>query len=149
MELLAERENALDGAAPRIAGGARWRIRIGRILTGAAVLFLTVDAVLKLLELPPVVEGSAKLGYPPSTVFGMGAVLLACVVTHVIPRTAVLGAVLLTGYLGGAIATHVRVGDPFLTHTLFPVYVAALIWGGLHLRDGSRLAAAVPWRPRA
>jgi hypothetical protein len=75
----------------------------------------------------------------------MGIVLLACVILYVIPQTSVLGAILLTGYLGGAVATHVRVGDPLLTHTLFPVYVGVLIWLGLYLRDGP-LRALVPLR---
>ena len=75
------------------------------------------------------------MGYGVGSIFGIGLVLLACVAVYVIPRTSLIGAVLLTGYLGGAIATHVRVGNPLLTHTLFPIYVAALIWGGLYLRD--------------
>jgi hypothetical protein len=112
---------------------ARWT---GRILSGFAVLFLLVDAGMKLLALPVAVEGTVQLGYPPSVVVPLGLVLLACLIVYLVPRTAALGAVLLTGYLGGAIATHVRVGNPLLSHTLFPIYVAALIWGGLWLRDG-------------
>ena len=117
-------------------------------MTGAAVLFLAFDAVGKVLALAPVMQGTARLGYPTSLVTPLGVVLLACLGTHVIPRTSVLGAILLTGYLGGAVATHVRIGDPLLTHVLFPVYVAALIWGGLWLRDG-RLRALVPLREPA
>jgi hypothetical protein len=83
----------------------------------------------------PVVAGTTQLGYPEGIVRTLGVILLLCVVVHLIPRASVLGAVLLTGYLGGAVATHVRVGDPLLTHVLFPVYVAAFIWGGLLLRD--------------
>jgi hypothetical protein len=86
-----------------------------------------------------------RLGYPESTARPLGAVLLACVALYVVPRTAVLGAVLLTAFLGGAIATHVRVEDPLFSHTLFPVYVAALLWGGALLRD-PRFAALAPWR---
>lgn len=116
----------------------------GRVLTGLAVLFLTFDGVLKLLQTAEVVKGSELLGYPSSTMVPIGLVLLACVAIYVVPRTAVLGAVLLTAYLGGAVATHVRVGDPLLTHVLFPTYVAALVWGGLYLRDNRvrRLLAA-------
>ena len=114
---------------------ARGRIWIGTILSGIAVLFLLFDSVGKLLKVAPVVDGSAQLGYPGGVIQPIGVILLICVVTYVIPRTSVLGAVLLTGYMGGAIATHVRVGSPLLTHALFPVYVAALFWGGLFLRD--------------
>lgn len=116
----------------------------GRVLTGLAVLFLTFDGVIKLVQSPEVIQGAEQLGYPVSTMAPIGLLLLACVAIYLVPRTAVLGAVLLTGYLGGAIATHVRVGNPLLTHVLFPTYVAALIWGGLYLRDSRvrRLLAA-------
>jgi hypothetical protein len=86
-----------------------------------------------------------ELGYPADSILTFGLVELACVALYMIPRTAVLGAVLLTGYLGGAIATHVRVGNPLFSHVLFPTYVAALIWGGLYLRD-ARLRAVLPFR---
>ena len=111
------------------------RIRVGTILSGAAVLFLLFDSLGKLLKVAPVVAGTAELGYPEGVIRPLGVVLLVCVVTYVIPRTAILGAVLLTAYLGGAIATHVRVGSPLLTHKLFPVYVAVVVWAGLLLRD--------------
>jgi len=117
-------------AQPRCT--ARW---FGRTLSGIALLFLGFDGLAKLARAPEVVAGTAELGYPTSIVFGLGVVQLLCVLAYAIPRTAVLGAVLLTGYLGGAIATHVRLSHPLLTHVLFPVYVAALIWGGLYLRD--------------
>ena len=107
----------------------------GRVLSGLPVLMLTFDAAAKIARLKPMIEGTVKLGYPASTVFPIGLILLACVIVYVIPRTAPLGAVLLTGYLGGAIATHVRVGNPLFTHELAPIYVAAFIWGGLYLRD--------------
>ena len=129
------------------AAGKR-RMWTGRILTGFAALFLLVDAGLKLAQLSPAVQGTAELGYPTSVVFPLGLVLLACLVTHLVPRTAVLGAVLLTGYLGGAIATHLRVQSPLLSHTLFPIYVAALIWGGLYLRD-SRVRTLISARARS
>jgi hypothetical protein len=148
MELIAESAVSIEGSGevPR-ATGSRKRLWAGRILSGLAIVFLAFDAVAKVLELPPVVEGSLKLGYPASTVFGIGVVLLACVAVHLVPRTAALGAVLLTGHLGGAVATHVRVGDPLFTHALFPIYVAVLIWGGLYLRD-PRLRALLPLRGR-
>ena len=116
---------------------------LGRTLSALAILFLTLDAVVKLLRIPAAVEGSAQLGWPPNVIFPLGLVLVACVAVYLIPRTRVLGAILLTGYLGGAVATHVRVGNPLLSHTLFPVYVALFIWGGLWLRD-RRLRAALP-----
>jgi uncharacterized membrane protein YphA (DoxX/SURF4 family) len=110
----------------------RWA---GRILSSLAALFLTWDGVIKLMTLAPVAEGMTRLGYPVRLAVGIGILELVCVAAYVIPRTSVLGAVLLTGFLGGAIATHVRVEDPLLTHTFFPIYVSLLIWGGLLLRD--------------
>jgi hypothetical protein len=112
---------------------ARWT---GRILSTIVVLLLGLDALMKLLQVAPVLAASAELGYSAHAVFGIGVVLAICVAVYVIPRTSLLGAVLLTGYLGGAIATHVRAGHPLWTHTLFPIYVAVVIWGGLVLRDG-------------
>lgn len=117
----------------------------GTILSGLAVAFLVLDAAMKLAAAPPVLESFTQLGYPTTVARGIGGILLACVVLHVIPRTSFLGAVLLTGYLGGAVATHVRVGSPLLSHTLFPVYVGAMIWGGLFLRD-ERLRALLSSR---
>ena len=107
----------------------------GRILSGIAVLFLAFDAGMKLVMAPPAVEGTTQLGYPAHVLFGLGLVQIVCLLAYLVPRTAIVGAVLWTGYLGGAIATHVRVESPLLTHTLFPIYVAALLWGGLWLRD--------------
>ena len=111
------------------------QLRTGLALSGVAVAFLVFDSAGKLLKVAPVVAGTAELGYPESVIRLLGLILLTCVVVYVIPRSAVFGAILLTGYLGGAVATHVRVGSPLLTHVLFPVYVAAFIWGGLLLRD--------------
>lgn len=107
----------------------------GRVIGGLAVAFLTFDSIGKLLEVQVVVDGAKQLGYAPDIVFSLGVTLLSCVAAYLFPRTSVLGAVLLTGYLGGAVATHVRVGSPLLTHVLFPTYVAALLWGSLILRD--------------
>jgi hypothetical protein len=110
----------------------RHQIRSVRALVSA---FLVFDVAIKLLRLPMVAESAHELGYQPETMFGLGLVLLTFLIIHWIPRTAVHGAVLLTGYLGGAIATHVRIGNPLFSHQLFPIYVAAFIWGGLYLRD--------------
>ena len=107
----------------------------GRILSGLAILMLTMDSVIKVLQLEPAVEGTVKLGFPPDSVLTIGLLELACVVLYAYRRTSMFGAVLLTGYLGGAIATHFRMGDPLLTHVLFPTYVASFAWGGLYLRD--------------
>lgn len=107
----------------------------GRILSSLAVLFLLFDGVVKMMRIDAVVESMAHLGYPVNLAFGLGILQLALVALYLIPRTSVVGAILWTGYLGGAISTHLRVGDPFFTHTVFPIYIAALIWGGLYLRD--------------
>jgi hypothetical protein len=119
--------------------------RAGYVLSGLAVLFLLFDATLKVLQLPAALQGTIQLGYPKSVVLPLGIVQLACLAIYLFPRTSILGAVLWTGYLGGAIATHVRIGDPLFSHVLFPVYVAALLWGGLWLRDG-QLRAILPLR---
>jgi hypothetical protein len=124
---------------------SRKAVWTGRILSGLAIFFLTLDSVAKLVEAEPVIAGTIQLGYPPTVVFGLGVVLLLGVAVYAVPASAVLGAVLLTGYLGGAVATHVRVGNPWASHILFPIYVAALLWGGLLLRD-ARLRAVFPWR---
>jgi len=108
-------------------------------------LFLAFDASLKVLRLAPAVEGTTALGYPVESVMWIGVIELLCLVLYLIPRTTVLGALLMTGYLGGAIATHVRISSPLLTHTLFPIYVALLLWGGVYLRE-ERLRALVPLR---
>ena len=91
--------------------------------------------LIELLQLSVAVEGTTTLGYPASVVLPLGIVQAICLVLYVVPRTSVLGAVLWTGYLGGAIATHVRLDNPLFTHVLFPIYVALLLWGGLWLRD--------------
>lgn len=119
------------------------RLWTGRVLGGLAALFLFVDATGKLLRLDPVVAGTVELGYPEGSVFPLGLLLIAGVLLYVVPRSAVLGAIYLTGYLGGAVATHFRVGDPPLSHTLFPTYVAALLWGGLVLRRPRLLAVLI------
>lgn len=121
------------------------RLWAGRIVSALPVLFLLVDAIMKLVKAPVVVQGTVKLGYPESVILGLGIVLLLSTLLYVIPRTSVLGAILLTGYLGGAVATHVRVGDPLFTHVLFPVYVGVMIWGGLFLRE-DRIRALIPLR---
>lgn len=119
-----------------------------RILSGFLALFLAFDAAIKFVKPAPVVEAFAHLGWPLSLSPVIGTVLLTCTALYVIPRTAVLGAILLTGYLGGAVATHLRAGDPLFTHVLFPIYFGALLWLALYLRD-RRLRALVPLRGQA
>ena len=106
------------------------------------VLFLLMDSAIKLVHIAAVTEASARLGLPDQLSRPLGVILLACTVLYLAPRTAVLGAVLLTGYLGGAVAIHARIGDPLFTHILFPVYIGVMLWGSLFLRD-SRVRAAV------
>ncbi|SRR5258708_7130569 len=119
-------------------------LRAGRISSGLPVLFLLMDGTMKLFKPRVVVEATVQLGYPESVIVGLGIVLITCTVLYMIPPTSVLGAILLTGYLGGAVATHVRVGEG-LFPILFPVIVGVLIWLGLWLRD-ERLRALIPLR---
>jgi DoxX-like family len=115
------------------------------VLTTIVALFLTFDTVLKVLQLGPAVKATTDLGYPTATLLPLGIVELVCLALYLVPQTSVLGAILLTGYLGGAIATHVRAGSPMFSHTLFPLYVALMLWGGLYLRE-PRLAELLPFR---
>jgi hypothetical protein len=147
MQTIAQ-DNPFAGTIGTHRTDTRRTVWTGRVLSGLAVALLIFDSVGKLLEVQPVIDGTKQLGYPPEIVFSLGVTLLSCLVIYLVPRTSVLGAVLLTGYLGGAVATHVRVENPLFTHVLFPTYVAALLWGGLLLRDG-RLRAFLPWRDRS
>ncbi len=118
----------------------------GRILSGLAIVFLLFDGIMKfyLDKLPPeVLEASAQLGYSLEIMPTIGTILLGCTILYAIPRTSVLGAILLTAYLGGAVASHVRVGSPLLTHMLFPIYVGVFVWGGLYARI-ARLRSLIP-----
>jgi DoxX-like family len=119
------------------------RLWAGRIISGLIVAFCLFDAAIKIFELPPALEGTMRLGYPASTVVPIGILLLACVALYAVPRTSILGAVLLTGYLGGAVASNVRVANPLFGYTLFPVYVGVLLWLGLYLRN-ERLREFIP-----
>jgi hypothetical protein len=135
--------------APALAGGAESsaaRLWTGRILTAIAVLFLVFDLAVKLFQAPAAMDATMALGYPASAILPIGLVELACLVVYLVPRTTVLGAVLWTGYLGGAVASQVRAGNPLFSHVLFPIYVAALIWGGLWLRDRRARAILGPRR---
>jgi hypothetical protein len=129
-----------NGAKGGMPSWAKWA---GRIMSGTVVAFLLVDGVVKVLDLAVVGETLNQLGYPASLARGLGVLTLLIAVLYAFPRTAFLGAVLLTGLLGGAMATHLRVGSPLFTHLLFGLYIGVLAWAGLWLRD-ARLRA-VTW----
>jgi len=120
----------------------------GRVLSTLIALLLLMDGAMKLVKPEPVLKGTVELGYSESVLVPLGIVLLVSTILYIVPRTAVLGAILLTGYLGGAVATHVRVLHPLLTHTLFPVYLGVLLWLALVFRD-ARVAALLPVRKQA
>lgn len=122
---------------------ARWA---GRVLTAMAVLFMVFDATVKLVGAKAAVDGTVQLGFEPHHLPVIGTIALLCLVLYVIPRTAPLGAILWTGYLGGAIAVNLRLDNPLFTYTLFPIYFAAFIWGGLYLRDSRVRALLHPER---
>jgi hypothetical protein len=131
--------NGPAAAAP--VRGSRAALWTGRVLSSLGVLFMTFDGMVKVLDLiPPDVKAANSLGWSDHSLPLIGVLALLCTALYLIPRTALLGAVLLTGYFGGAIASHVRVGNPLFSHTLFPIYIAALFWVGLYLRD-QRLSA--------
>ena len=128
-----------SGRATGISKGSLWT---GRIVTALVFLFMLFDGGIKVLRMAPAVEGTARLGYPTSLVLPIGVVALVCTLLYAIPRTSILGAVLLTGYLGGATATQVRVQDPWF---FFPVAIGVMVWAGPFLMD-ERLRALIPLR---
>jgi hypothetical protein len=119
----------------------------GRTMSGLVILFLLMDGAIKLVPIEPVLDSLKELGYPTSDSFArlLGIIVLAGTALYAWPRTAALGAVILTGLFGGAIASHLRLSDPLFSHTLFGVYLGVLMWGGLWLRD-SALRALLPLR---
>lgn len=117
----------------------------GWVLTGLVVAFLAFDTVLKLAQVPAALETSAALGFDAAAVFRLGVLELVLLVAYLVPATSVLGAVLWTGYLGGAIAIHASLGNPLFSHVLFPTYVGLMLWGGAWLRE-TRLQALFPLR---
>lgn len=121
------------------------RLWTGRVLSGLVVLFLLMDGVMKLFKPAAVVNASAELGWPDQIIVATGIVLLICTILYAVPRTAMLGAILLTGYLGGAVAVQWRAGNPLFAETLFPVYMGILLWAGMYLRD-ARLCEILPLR---
>jgi len=129
---------------------SKWSERAGWLLSGLVILFMLLDSGMKLVPFDVVITATAALGYPPSPALirGLGALALTCTAIYAYPRTAVLGAILLTGYMGGAIASHLRLGDPLFSHTLFGFYLGLLVWAGLYLRD-TRIRALLPGRASA
>jgi len=119
------------------------RFRTGWSISGLVTAFMLFDSVGKFAKPAPVINGFARTGWPIELSAPLGAILLTCTVLYVIRRTSVLGAILLTGYLGGAVATNLRLENPLFTHTLFPVYLGVLVWAGLWLRE-PRLGTLVP-----
>lgn len=132
------------GSTIHVAASSNKRIWTGRILSILPVLFLVFDGTIHIMRIPAVVEGFAKAGFPISTAVPLGIIEVVCIVLYVIPRTSVLGAILLTGYLGGAVATNVRQQLPMLGYVLAPVYIAVFIWGGLWMRD-DRVRSLIPF----
>ena len=112
-----------------------WQRRVGLVLSGLAILFFLFDATGKLLQVEPVLKGTVELGWPVTAVVPLGLLLLVGAALYALPRTALLGAIVLTGFLGGAVATHYRIGSPLFTHVLFGVYVGVVMWAGLALRQ--------------
>jgi hypothetical protein len=121
----------------------------GRIICALVVLFLLFDSSIKLIQLAPAVEGTIRLGYPVSLIRPIGVILLVCIVLYTIPRTSILGAILLTGYLGGAVASQLRIGEPLFSNVLFPVYFGVLLWAGGVLRNEALRALLPLRRPKA
>ena len=119
----------------------------GRVLSGLVIVFLLFDGAIKLVPWPIVTETMDKMGYGSSEGLArsLGIITIVCTVLYAVPPTSILGAILLTGYLGGAIASHVRIGSPLFSHTLFGLYLGLMVWGGLWLRDRS-LRSQIPFR---
>jgi DoxX-like family len=127
---------AVQAESLAVSKGAIWT---GRVISGFVILFLLFDAAIKLMRIAPVMQSFAQFGFSPNVAIPIGAVLLVCTLVYLTPRTSVLGAILVTGYLGGAICTHVRAGQPFY----FPLAFGVLAWVGLYLRD-DRIRKLIP-----
>jgi hypothetical protein len=120
---------------------------LGRVLSGLVIVFMLFDGAIKLVPWPVVTESMERIGYGSSETLArsLGVVSLVCTILYAIPPTSFVGAILLTGYLGGAMASHLRIGSPLFTHVLFGFYLGLMVWGGLWLRDGS-LRTLLPFR---
>ncbi|MEH2543688.1 hypothetical protein V1283_000333 [Bradyrhizobium sp. AZCC 2262] len=133
----------LMGLQFQVSGRPKWMQWTGWGMTGLMIAFLLFDSVSKLVLEQHVVEATTKIGYPLDVIRPLGIICLACTMLYAIPRTSILGAILLTAYLGGAVASKVRIEDPLISSVLFGVYFGILVWGGLYLRD-ERLRALIP-----
>jgi DoxX-like family len=133
----------IAGKAP-VSKPALW---LGRVLSGLVILFLLFDGAIKLVPWPVVTETMDRIGYGSSETLArsLGIITIVCTVLYAVPPTSILGAILLTGYLGGAMASHLRIGSPLFSHILFGFYLGLMLWGGLWLRDRS-LRASIPFR---
>ena len=138
-----EARPAVAEEAP-VSRPARW---LGRLVSGLVILFMLFDGAIKLVPWPIVTETMDRIGYGSSESLArtLGVITVACTVLYAIPPTSIVGAILLTGYLGGAMASHLRIGSPLFTHTLFGLYLGLMVWGGLWLRDRS-LRTLLPLR---
>jgi hypothetical protein len=132
-------------AAPQVQQISKAALWTSRILTGLVVLFLLFDGITKVIKVSAVLQASAQIGFSENLIAPIGITLLVCTMLYVIPSTSILGAILLTGYLGGAVSIQLRVGNPLFSQTLFPVYFGILVWLGLYLRE-PRLRSLVPLR---
>src|ERR1700732_3712937 len=130
--------------APPVSGPALW---LGRVLSGMVIVFMLFDGAIKLVPWPVVTETMDRIGYGSSETLArtLGVITMACTLLYAIPPTSIVGAILLTGYLGGAMASHLRIGSPLLSHTLFGLYLGLMVWGGLWLRDRN-LRTLIPFR---
>ena len=133
---------SVQGSSKAPAKAATWT---GRAMSALVIVFLLFDGAIKMIPMDVVITTSEQLGIPGELARVLGTLTLVSTVLYMIPQTSMLGAILLTGYLGGAIATHLRIGSPLFTHTLFGVYLGLLVWGGLYLRD-ARVRALIPIR---
>lgn len=124
---------------------SKGRLWTSRIMYGLVVLFMLFDGGVKFVTSPEITESYKQLGYSVDQGPTLGVISLLCTLLYAIPRTSVLGAILLTGYLGGAVATHLRIGSPLFSSTLFPIYIGIIAWGALYLRD-SRVSSLIPVR---
>jgi len=131
-----------DNQSGSISGTALWS---GRIISGLVTAFMIFDGVKHILRPAPVVQGFAQLGFPLRFAVPLGMVSLTCVALYVLPQTSILGAILLTGYLGGAVAIQLPTGNPFFGEVIFPVYIGVFVWGGIYLRD-DRVRKLIPFR---
>ncbi len=128
-------ESTIDYKVTAVRSQKRTAVWTGRVISAFAVLFMLFDSITKITQNPYVMKASANLGYPAAMIPVVGIILLACVVVYVIPRTSIIGAILLTGYLGGAVASNLRIGTPLFSNILFPIYFGILVWAGLYFRN--------------